>query len=102
MQFIRTLLLAMFTVVAACSSEHVEEEYLDLQECFDDHTVNEGLGVEEAIVICTLEHTYVGQDLDFATVDECIAFVGDNLGVDDASDAEILAACEDYITQKGL
>lgn len=92
------LLATLFTL--GCSDSG-EEAYDTLQDCFDDHHVNEGYNVMESITICTLDHEIAGAKLDFPTLAECVAYVDTNLTDISATAAEISAGCQDYLDQKG-
>ena len=89
-------------LLGACGDDHEEGDvdYPSLQACFDEHVDEEGLSIEQAIVVCTLDHTFAGSGVDFATAAECETFVAANLEDADASTAQIMAACADYIIQK--
>ena len=94
-----TPILWSLLLTAACDDDHHSGAYADLQDCFDDHVGPEGLTVEESLVICTLEHPEVG-GANFSTAAECVTFVKANLDLADATDAQITAACDEYIVQK--
>lgn len=94
----RLLLLSLFV---ACHG-HSHDDYDTFQACFDEHTNVEGYGPPMAITICALDHGIAGDSLDFATAEECIAYVDANLADESASSADIVAGCEDYIFQKDM
>jgi len=84
----------------ACGGDDGDTDYLAFRECFVEHTAVESLPVEQAIVVCALDHTVNGSTLDFATAAECEAYMDANLEDFDATTAQIMAACADYIIQK--
>jgi uncharacterized protein YcfL len=89
-------LASLLLVVLGCHSH--DEAYANLQDCFDDHHINEGFDPTQSITICVLEHL----DVSFTTAAECETYVGANLATTDATPAEVTAGCQDYIDQKGL
>ena len=92
--------LAFALTSVACGDGHDDEDFPSLQACFDEHVDVEQLTVEQAIVVCTLDHTFGGTGVDFATAGECETFVAANLEDADATTAQIMTACADYIVQK--
>ncbi|HEY5934903.1 MAG TPA: hypothetical protein VIU61_09715 [Kofleriaceae bacterium] len=95
-----TRLACLILALAACGHGHDDNDYPTLQACFDEHVDVEMLSIEQAIVVCTLDHTFGGTGVDFATSAECETFVAANLEDADATTAQITAACADYIIQK--
>ncbi len=85
--------------LAACGHPH--DAYESFQACFDEHTIEESLSVENSITVCALDHAIEGEDLDFATAAECVAYMDANLTDASASADEIMAGCDDYIVQQG-
>ena len=85
-------------LLLACG--HEDHGYETFQACFDEHTDVESLPVEEAIVVCALDHEIDGETLELASAAECEAYLGTNLAPGDATTAQITAACADYIVQK--
>ena len=94
----RFCLLFCVALLAACGHSH--DDYATFQACFDEHTDVEGYAPPMAITICALDHGIEGETLDFTTAAECIAYVEANLAEGEATSAEIMAGCEDYIVQK--
>ena len=94
------LVLALALALGACGHSHDDVDYPTLQACFDEHVDVEKLTIEQAIVVCTLDHTFGGSGVDFATAAECETFVAANLEDADATTAQIMTACADYIVQK--
>lgn len=92
--------LLLLIAPLACD-EHVEEVYADFQECFDDHTGGEGLAVEEAIVVCALDHPELGVP-DFVDNAECEAYLDAELDAASATDQEIIDACDEYFIQRDM
>ncbi|HEY5952349.1 MAG TPA: hypothetical protein VIV40_42920 [Kofleriaceae bacterium] len=87
----------------ACGHDHGAEAFGTYQECFDDHTMAESLPIQEAIVICCLEHPINGvTQVCGATAADCAAYLATNLSSTSATQADITAACTDYVAQKGM
>lgn len=94
----RHALFALLFVIG-CGGED-EEAYATLDDCFVDHTQEESLPVVEALIVCCLEHPIDGEAPSCgATVAECEDHVGSEIGVDEASDAEVTEACEGYVDE---
>lgn len=90
------------SLLAACGdSDKMDADPFDtLQACYDEHHGVESLPIQQAIVVCCVDHPIAGvhpscQD----TQAGCVSHVRANL---DASvvDADIAAACTTYISQK--
>lgn len=76
------------------------EPFDTLQDCYDDHHVEENLPVAQAIVVCCVDHPIAGVHPSCGdTEDACIAHVDAELDSSVTSD-EIAAACADYIDKK--
>ncbi|MBA3542045.1 MAG: hypothetical protein H0T79_20685 [Deltaproteobacteria bacterium] len=87
----------------ACEHDHDPEGYATLQACFDVHTEEENLSVNEAVVVCCLDHAIGGQtEVCGATQAECVAYLSTALAADSATSAEIDASCTNYVTQREL
>jgi hypothetical protein len=92
----------VLSLVAACGgSSTVDADPFDtLQACYDEHHTMESLPVQQAIVVCCLDHPIAGIHPSCQnTPADCVSHVRTNL---DASvlDADITAACTTYISQK--
>ena len=87
------LALALTASVVACGHDH-EEDYATLQDCMVDHTQVEMLPEVQALTVCLVDHF----DLNWATAAECEAYVAAN---GDYPNSRV-AACAEYIRQKGL
>ena len=99
----RLALLAFMFCVACGHNSADNEPYPTYQECFDDHTKVESLPVKEAIVVCCLEHPIAGvMPVCGNTSAECVSYLNANLSATSASGTDVLAACDDYVTQKGM
>ena len=88
--------------LTACHDDHAAdaEPYDTLQACFDDHHATEGLPVGESIVVCCTDHPIAGvHPACKATAADCVTFVRAQLSAA-TTDAEITAACADYIAKK--
>lgn len=86
----------------ACGDHHDEdaEPFDTLQACYDDHHGEEGLSVQQAIVVCCLDHPIAGVHPSCtSTQAECITHVRAALDTS-VLDAEISAACTTYISEK--
>jgi len=92
---------ALSVFAFACGSDSSGEEAFDTyQECFDDHTMEEHLEFQEAVVVCCTDHPIDGHKLACgATAADCVTYLGANL-TSSASQADIQAACDEYETQK--
>jgi hypothetical protein len=92
--------LSLFT---ACHG-HDHDAYATYQACFDEHTMAESLPVQEAIVICCLDHPIAGMGSPVCgdTTASCATYLGANLTPTSATQTDITAACQDYVTQKNL
>jgi len=95
MRLVSALALALLaTLTLACGGHDHEAQYDNLEDCVIDHTVEEGLTEAQAITTCLLDH--LDQlNLDFATVEECVAYVTDNGGYPNSRQE----ACEAYIAE---
>jgi hypothetical protein len=70
------------------------------QACFDDHAMVEMLPVQEAIVVCCIDHPIAGlKPACGATKADCINYLTANLNQTSASTVDVMDACTDYITQ---
>lgn len=98
----RLAAIALALFAFAC---HDHEDYATFQACYDDHTTAENLPFQEAVVVCCLDHPLPasagGDEPCGQTAPECITFLDANL-TSTATSTEIEAACDEYVTQKGL
>jgi len=79
-----------------------EHDYETFQACYDEHTTAENLPFHEAVVVCCLDHPLPDNDQPCGqTAPECITFLDANL-TSTATSTEIEAACDEYVTQKGM
>ena len=96
-------LLALPLVLTACGSNDNNQDaepFDTLVDCYDDHHNVEALSVQEAIVVCCIDHPIAGVHPSCgATQAECATHVTTELGTGIA-DADVQAACSTYITQK--
>ena len=104
---IASTLLASFTVslaLAACGDgEKKDSDPFDtLLACYTDHTTVEKLSVQQAIVVCCLDHP-IGSSGEHPscknTQADCVAHVRAELTAS-VVDADIQAACTTYIAMK--
>lgn len=97
-----TLVSCVLAFCIACHG-HDHEGFATFQACFDDHHGSEGLGVQESIVVCCLDHPIHGvSGACGATAADCVAYMTANLSATSATQAEVQAACDEYIVQKGM
>jgi hypothetical protein len=91
---------ALSVFAAACGSDSSGEEAFDTyQDCFDEHTMEEGLDFQEAVVVCCIDHEIDGHKLVCGdTAADCVTYLGDNL----STSGDIQAACDEYETQKDM
>ena len=99
----RALLVAavvwMPLVQGACGDDP-QESYPTYQECFDDHTEVEMLGIQEAIVVCCIDHPIAGTAPACGpTKADCINYLTANLSQTSASTVEVMDSCAEYIVQ---
>ena len=94
----------LLTLAAGCGDDGGgEEPYDTFQLCYDDHHTTESLPVKEAIVVCCLEHPIGGVvPVCGDTATACQTYLGANLGASSATTTEVMEACAEYITQKGM
>lgn len=93
--------LATVLFCVACHS-HDHEGFATFQACFDEHTMVEALPFQQAVVVCCLDHPIDGvSEACGATAADCVTYLGANL-TSTATQADIQAACDEYITQKGM
>lgn len=93
--------LAVFLFCVAACHDHEHNDYDTFQACYIEHTVEESLSVQQAIVVCCLDHP-IGGDAEpcGATAAECTTYLTAN--VTGPTAAEVQASCTEYITQKGM
>ncbi len=97
------LVAALLFSVACDDHDHGPEPFDTYQDCFDEHATEEALPVQEAIVICCLEHPINGvTEVCGATAATCETYLATNLDAASATQADVTAACTDYETQKGM
>ena len=99
------LLVSIFALplaIAACGDSTADADPFDtLQACFDEHNKEESLPVQQAIVVCCVDHPIAGIHPSCTdTQAACVTHVRGELD-STVSDADISAACTDYITKKG-
>jgi hypothetical protein len=94
------LVLAAVLCLAACH-DHDHEGFATFQACYDDHHVDEMLGVQESLVVCCLDHPIDGHsEVCGSTATECVTYLTAN--VQGPTQAEVMASCTEYVTQKGM
>ena len=96
-------LFALPLALAACGDDakaNDAEPFNTLQDCYDDHHVEENLPADEAIVVCCVDHPIAGVHPSCGdTAAACVTHVDAELDPAVTSD-EIAAACAEYIDQK--
>ncbi|MEZ4400808.1 MAG: hypothetical protein R3B06_12355 [Kofleriaceae bacterium] len=98
-------LVTLGATAAGCDDhDHAPEPYATFQLCYDDHHTVEALPVQQAIVVCCLEHEIAGTAAPVCgdAAAACEAYLGTNLDAASATPTEVTAACAEYITQKGM
>ena len=103
MRIARTLVsisLAFLFVLAACGSKAEDADPFDtLQACYDEHHNMESLPVQDAIVVCCLDHPIAGVHPSCKdTQADCVTHVDAELDAT-VSLSDIQAACTDYLSQ---
>ncbi|HUS28983.1 MAG TPA: hypothetical protein VMZ53_10740 [Kofleriaceae bacterium] len=99
MRFALAILSTAF-LFAACGGDE-EESYDTYKACFDDHHNVESLPVDQAIVVCCIEHEIGGaakNTLCGGDSAACTTYVTAQLG-QSATTAEISAGCTTYQSQ---
>lgn len=100
--FLSTLIPIALAITGCGGGSDGEESYDNLQDCFDDHTMEEGLPVQEAIVVCCTDHPIAGKHPSCGTTAAmCDTIVRAGLSAATTM-ADITAACTDYETQLGM
>lgn len=110
----RTLLIASLFALpvafAACGDSNTPDAdpFDTFQMCFDEHHVTESLAAHDAIVVCCIDHPIAGVHPSCGdTAMACQALLTGtdtvhNLSSPDVTTADVMTACTDYITQKGM
>ena len=82
--------------------DHDHNSYATFQACFDQHTMEEALPFQEAVVVCCLDHPIGGvSEVCGASAATCVTYLTANLTSTATSD-EVMTACTEYETQKGM
>jgi len=99
-----TLVTLGLALAAGCGGGGTDAEPFDtFQACFDEHAVTESLPVQQAIVVCCIDHPINGvAPACGATAADCVTYLGANLASTSATTDEINMACADYETQKSM
>jgi len=105
MRIATTLVASLFAftlVLPACSDNKMDAEPFDtLQACYDDHHNEEMLPIQQAIVVCCLDHPIAGVHPSCKdTQADCVTHVTAELG-NSVIASDVQAACTDYIKQLG-
>ncbi len=83
-------------LVTGCGHDDEEEAFATLEACYDDHQGDEGLTVQQAIVVCCLEHPIAGVRPSCGDTEAaCATHVTAEL--DGVAAADIQAACTTYL-----
>jgi len=102
---------AFITFISACGDGNTvdADPFATMQACFDEHHITESLSVNNSIVVCCLDHplgTAMTHPSCGNTVNDCVAYLGSDpvgmLTAASATTAEVMAACTDYISKKGM
>jgi hypothetical protein len=96
-----TALLVAPLVLTACGDEEEgAEPFETLLACFDEHHNVESLSIQEAIVVCCLDHPIAGVNPSCKDVEaDCVAHVTTELG-SAVTAGDVQAACTTYLAQK--
>ena len=100
MRFVLAFVCSVF-LVAGCHG-HDHGAYDTFQACYDEHHNVESLPVDQAIVVCCIDHEIGGGAKNTACGADsaaCVTYVTANLTPTSATSAEIMAACTTYQTQ---
>ena len=108
MRTVLASLLAWPLAITACSSSSQDAQmyFPTLQACYDEHTKNEGLDTQMAIVTCCIDHPIGDSPTDAVhpscgmSKADCVAHVTDDLPAISASDVD--ASCQTYIDQLSM
>ncbi|MEO7731287.1 MAG: hypothetical protein ABIY55_09965 [Kofleriaceae bacterium] len=95
-------LLALPLVLVACGGNDTPdaEPFDTLADCYDEHHNEESLTVQEAIVVCCVDHPIAGVHPSCgATQAACATHVTAELGAE-VTDPDVQAACTTYIVDK--
>ena len=95
---------------AGCGGNTVDADaFATMQACFDEHHVTEGLSINDAIVVCCLDHplgTAMSHPSCKNSIADCTVYLNSDpvgmLTLASASAGDIQTACTDYISKKGM
>lgn len=97
----RRFLLAL-VLVAGCKDDGAES-YETLQDCYDEHTNDEGLPDVEAAVVCCLDHPIMGEAPSCGdTAADCINHLTNEIRQTDISVVDVMTACQMYEEQLAM
>lgn len=95
--------LVLLAALVGCNGHSHDEPYATFAACYEGHTVGDEMLLKpEAIVACCLDHPVEGLTDCGATSAACQALLQAELDDAVASDADIMAGCDDYIVQQGM
>jgi hypothetical protein len=89
----------------ACSNKKDADAFDTFELCWTEHHMTESFSVQQSISICCIDHPIGGQPANKVcgtTADMCKTYVTANLIPSDATAADIMAACTDYINMRGM
>jgi hypothetical protein len=96
-------LAVLFSMPFACKDTSGAKPYDTYQNCFDDQTFVVKLMVEDAVVVCCLDHPIGGvKPVCKDTAPDCINFLTANLLQTSASTTQVMEACAMYIDMRML
>ena len=97
--FVLSTMIALPFAVSACGGDDADNEAFDtLQDCFDDHHGTEGLPIDQAIVVCCVDHPIAGVHPSCGSTEAaCQTHVDAELDPASATTDEIATACQEYI-----
>jgi hypothetical protein len=100
--YVLVTLFALSLVTSACSDDKQEDAdpFDTLAACFDEHHNVESLTVQQAIVVCCLDHPINGVHPSCtSTQADCVTHVNTELSSEALVAADVQAACTTYIDQ---
>jgi hypothetical protein len=88
-------------MLAACGGDDAEA-FDTFQDCYTEHHDVESLTVNEAIVVCCIDHPIGGHKgtVCGTTSADCVTYITGN--VTGPTSTEIMSACDEYVVQKDM
>jgi hypothetical protein len=104
MRFVLFAFVSTAFLFVACG-DHDHNSYASFKDCFNEHTMAEALPVDQAIVICCIDHPLGSSAANTACGADspaCVTFVTANVDAGTATSAQIMMGCDEYVTQRGM